>query len=165
MILQKASGPQFFATEGKANLWDRRTPRAAFQIEAGVVPEPDRQLTQMLSQHLNRRFKSAPANRVPFSSVWAVDVELGRQTVTIAVKKSTHGQDLWILVVGPGGPRGVLALVRGRRAIDMSAELLPICHEVHAFLSGAIGISQVRWYFTGSRTSVATPEELPWGQS
>jgi hypothetical protein len=142
-------------------------PRAAFEVEADVISESDRQLTQMLSQHLNRRFRSSPAGRVFGSRVWAMDVELGRKTVTIAVKRHKHAPDLWILMVGPGGPRGVLALLRGRRAIDMSADLLPICREIHAFLTSTSGISQVRWYLnlTGSRTAVATPEELPWGQA
>ena len=146
-------------------MWDRRMPRAAFEVEAGVVQESDRQLTEMLSQHLNRRFRSTPAERVWFFPGWAVDVELGRKTATIAVRKSDYGQDLWILMVGPGGPRGVLALLLGRRAIDMSTELLPICREIHVFLTSTSGISRVRWYLTGSRTSVATPEELPWGQA
>src|SRR5580658_6215183 len=99
-------------------MWDRRMPRAAFKFEAGVVQEPDRQLTEMLSQHLSRRFRSTPAEKLWFFRAWAMDVELGRRMATIAVKKSDYGQDTCILTVGPGGPRGALALLLGRRAID-----------------------------------------------
>lgn len=159
------SGSEFANRLGEANVWNRRSPRAAFEVEARVVSESDRQLTQMLSQHLNRRFRSSPAERVWVSRVWAVDVKVGRKTVTIGVRRHDHAPGLWILAVGPGGPRGVLALLGGRRAIDMTADLLPICREIHEFLSNTSGISQVRWYFTGSRTSVGTPEELPWGQA
>jgi hypothetical protein len=135
-------------------------PRAAFEVDPSVVAGSDSLLPQMLSQHLSRRFKSTPAEKT--FSIWGVDVELEGNTVTIGVKRSKHGPTMWILMVSPGGLRGLAALLRGRRAIDMAAELLPVCSEIHLFLSSRSGISRVRWYFTASRSSVAIPEELPW---
>jgi len=145
--------------------WDRRMPRAAFGVEARALADADSKFPQMLSQHLASRFKATPAER-PFSlSIWGVDVEAGKKTITIGLKKSNLGPGLWILMVSPGGMRGVLALLLGRRSMDMSVDLLPVCHEIHAFLTENPGISDVRWYLTGSGTAVATPEELPWGKA
>jgi hypothetical protein len=138
-------------------------PKAAFELEAGATSDSVQQLPQMLSQHLNRRFKSTPVEQT--LSIWGVDVELGRRTVTIGVKKSKRSEGLWILMVGPGGARGILALLCGRSAMDMSTDLLPICREIHVFLTSTPTISEVRWYVRGSRTAMHTPEELPWRQA
>jgi len=140
-------------------------PRAAFEVEAGALADSDRQLPQILSQHLISRFKATPAERPLSLSIWAVDVELGRKTVTIGLKRSKLRRGLWILQVGPGGARGMLALLLGRSAMGMATDLLPVCHEIHSFLSGTSGISELRWYVRGSPAAVGTPEELPWGQA
>jgi hypothetical protein len=137
-------------------------PRAAFNVTADTATGSDRQLPQMLSQDLNRRFKSSPAEKLRFLPGWSVDLQLGRNTFYVAVKESKHRQDTWILMVTPGGMRGFLALIRGT---EISADLLLICREIHAFLINTSGISGVRWYLTGSRTAVETPEELPWSQA
>jgi hypothetical protein len=137
-------------------------PRAAFKVEAELASESDRRLLQMLSQRLSSKFKSTPAEKMWLSPGWAFNLQLGRDPFHVVLKESTQWQDSWILMVTPGGLSGFLALVRGT---DISAGLSQICREIHVFLTNTAGISEVRWYLTGSRTAVATPEELPWRQT
>jgi hypothetical protein len=146
-------------------LRDPTIPRAAFDVRADLVRDSDSQLPRMLWEHINRLRVCAPVDKNWFLPGWSLDVRQGQQIITIAVTRSEYGPNSWILLVVLGGPRGVLARVRGRRAMDMPAELLPVCREVHAFLTSTSGISAVRWYLTGDETSVATPDELPWRQT
>ena len=137
-------------------------PRAAFKVEAEFLSDSDGQLPQKLSLHLNTRFKSAPAERMWLFPGWSIDLQIGLDPFHVALKESKQWRDSWVLMVAPGGRRGFLALMRGA---NISPELSQICREIHAFLTNTSGISEVRWYFTGSRIAVATPEELPWGQA
>jgi hypothetical protein len=111
----------------------------------------------MLSQHLSTRFKTTAAKKVWFLPWWNLDLRLGRETFFVGVKKSKYSPDVWILMVAPGRPLGLLALMVRQRAVD---ELLQVCREIHLFLTGTPGIVEARWYFRGSRTSVAAPDEL-----
>ena len=137
----------------------RRMPRAAFEVAADAAPGSAQQLPQLLSQDLNRRFMATRAQKMWFLPGWSIDLQVGRDSFHVAVKESKYSQSGWVLMVTPGGMRGFLALVRGT---DMSTGLLPICREIHAFLINTSWISAVRWYLTGSRTAVATPDGLPW---
>lgn len=139
-------------------------PRAAFEVAADVVPGSDSQLPRMLSEHLRVQYRSTPAEKM-FVPGWGFDLTQDGVTLTIAVKKSNRLKNLWILMIVPGRIHGLLALLRGQRGADLSAKLLPACREVHRFLTNTSGISAVRWYFTGSREAVSTPDELPWGQA
>lgn len=79
--------------------------------------------------------------------------------------RSKHENDEWILLVGPSQTPGLLALLRGRKPVDYSPELVQVCGEIHTALTGISGITAVRWYFEGfhSQTAaVTTPDQLPW---
>ena len=136
----------------------RKMPRAAFKVKADI----DCRLPQMLSQHLNSRFESSPPEKMWLFPGWTVDLRVGRDPFHVALKESKQWPDSWVLMVTPGGRRGFLALMRGS---DISPELSQICREIHVFLTNTAGISEVRWYLTGSHTAVGTPEELPWDRA
>jgi hypothetical protein len=81
--------------------------------------------------------------------------------------RSKYEDAEWVLLVGPSQTPGLVDLLRGRKPVDYSPELLRVCREIHTALTGIPGITAVRWYFEGfnSQTAaVATTDELPWSQ-
>jgi hypothetical protein len=112
----------------------------------------------MLVGHLGARFASAGVKRMmPFFCFRAIKVQVAQGSeFWVMLKRSQYENenDQWILFIGP---------VR-----NLYPELRQVCREIHAMLTSTPGITDVFWYFEGSRSqseAVVTPDELPWGHS
>ena len=142
-----------------------KTPHACFKVESASMAIADNDFPQALANQLQPRFSSVRVKKTPFKTSWAVVLQLERQSYAAVLGPSKHGNDEWILLLGPPDASD---RIRGDESTVSQEGLIRISREVHAVLTTIRGISAVRWYFEGPRTqtaAVATPDELPWGQA
>jgi hypothetical protein len=143
------------------------TPHACFKVEAGASAGINDEFPPLLENHLHALFDPAQKmKKTPLGS-WAIELEVGQKSFTMLLDRSKYEDGEWVLLVGPSRTPGLLDLLRGRKPVDYSPELVQVCREIHGALSEIPRITALRWYFEGfhSQTvAVATPDELPWNQ-
>jgi hypothetical protein len=89
----------------------------------------------------------------------------GNESHTAALGRSRFGKGEWILVVTAARTAGLFGRVFQRRIQSNVSDVMNVCREIHESLVAISGVTDVRWYFEGSRgqsPAVATPDELPW---
>jgi hypothetical protein len=145
---------------GNASVRIQRMPCAAFSVQPEVMVDPDRQLTERLSQSLSSRFQPSPAQKHWSFPNWAFYVTAGQDKFVVSIHKSKVRQHHWILRIHPGAPRVVLALLRQQTAEHVFAELFAICREIHALLAATPGVLDRYWGFSKTGPSVWTPDQL-----
>jgi hypothetical protein len=131
-------------------------PRAAFKSLSASIEDDAR----ILADRLGAELKKWPLAK------WAVKLQVAGTPFLAGLGR--REKDLRVLVVAPSssGP-SLLDLLRGRKVVSYSPELLQACREINTVLTASSEFSAVRWYFEGLGTqtaAVATPDELPWRQ-
>ena len=142
------------------------TPHAYFKFERGSTARVDDDLPQVLAHHLGIRLYSVRVRKTWLFGSWSVALQMGQKSYfRMFVARSKYENDEWVLLIGPLDIPPLRELLRGRKPVTYSPELVQTCQEVHASLIGISGVTRIRWYFEGFHSqsaAVATPDELPW---
>lgn len=147
-------------TGGECSVRLQRMPCAAFSVKPEAIADPDRQLTERLSQSLSSQFRPTRAQKHWSFPHWALDVTAGGDRFLVSIHKSKARKDGWILRISPAAARVWLALLRRQTAHPVFAELSVLCREIHVCLAATPGVLDLYWGFSKTRPSVWTPEQL-----
>jgi hypothetical protein len=144
---------------------DEKTPHVCFKYEAPLSSGSDDELPRRLASQFRDRFSSVRTMKTWFSGPWWMILGTGKESHTAALGRSRFGKGEWILVVTAARTAGLFDRVFQRRIQSNVSDVMNVCREIHESLVAISGITDVRWYFEGSRgqsPAVATPDELPW---
>jgi hypothetical protein len=140
------------------------TPRACFKAAVQADGRPGDPLP-MIDQRLRDQFDFVRVKQPLWLTPRFFVLGSGAQSVSAVVGQSKYAPGEWVLVVGPGGKRGLLDRLLSTDLSVSASELKHTCSRIHRALTAIPQLSAIRWYFEGTRTqsaAVHTPDELPW---
>jgi len=146
----------------------RKTPHACFRSEFPASTSSRDEIAGILEKGLRGRFDSIEVSKKWFIARWIAVLRLGQKSFAVLFDKSRYEKDEWVLLVGPLDTPSLIDRVRGPPPGDDAPELISICREIHNALTAANSVSAIRWYFEGfssQSAAVATPDDLPWGDT
>ena len=131
-----------------------RDPCAYFE---GNVPQGAEWLAGTIADQL-RGFGTSRIVKKWFVPRWVVEIEAGGETHVILL--SARRKREWRVVMLLPSKRHFFKYGQETARGDCSLKL--VAHQIHKILSSIQGASGLRWYLYGAKSSVTTPEELPW---
>ena len=141
------------------------TPHACFRVAPATTGDVAETVPRLVERHLRHRFDSVRLLQARFLPPMVAVLSSGAHSIAMVLGKNKHEAGEWLLIVGPPDNPSPWPRLRRQKPDSNVVEIKRVCDTLHEVLIGLPGVSDVRWYFEGTRQqtpAVATPGELPW---